>query len=86
MNILCKEGGFVGEICERGRFRSPSRQTLLRGTLVQNEEGLATMLHCIVCMYIFDETAINCHIIFSFLYIPIRISSDRQLYGTSNSL
>ena len=39
MDILCKEGGFVGEICERRRFRAPSR-----GRLIQNEGGLATMI------------------------------------------
>ena len=43
MNILFKEGGFVGEICEWGRFRSLSRETLLCGRLVQNEGELATM-------------------------------------------
>ena len=29
MNSLCKEGGFVGEICETGRFMSPTKETLL---------------------------------------------------------
>ena len=45
MNILFKEGSFVEENCERGRFRSPRRETLLRGRLVQNEGGLDTMLY-----------------------------------------
>ena len=51
MNILCNGGGCVGEICEWGKFRSPSRETLLWERLFQNEGAspnggaLATMEH-----------------------------------------
>ena len=72
MNILCKEGGFVGEICERVRFMSPTRETLLRGRLVQKGESHSKRGRAGNYMYVILKHYMHVHIcVILILLLPL---------------
>ena len=75
MHNCCKEGGFVGEICESLRFMSPTWETLSkweigpkRGSLPPKVGGLTGMIDIVhTCMKkdteFFNSFTISAHLI-----------------------